>query len=100
VDDELLQDEPLQVRVLDHDTYSAHDAIGKVYIDIDPLLHPDSSHFLGGWFPIYDTMHGNWDLNTAKGSWHFCIIDSESFLVYTSAIVILTFTLQGKQTQA
>jgi len=58
VDDELLQDEPLQIRVLDHDTYSAHDAIGKVYIDIDPLLDPDFSGSLYGWFPIYDTMHG------------------------------------------
>ncbi|CAB1313736.1 unnamed protein product [Coregonus sp. 'balchen'] len=38
VDDEDLQDEPLQITVLDHDTYSANDAIGKVYIDIDPLL--------------------------------------------------------------
>ncbi|ETE61540.1 hypothetical protein L345_12706, partial [Ophiophagus hannah] len=39
VDDEDLQDEPLQITVLDHDTYSANDAIGKVYIDIDPLLY-------------------------------------------------------------
>uniref|UniRef100_H2YYF5 C2 domain-containing protein n=1 Tax=Ciona savignyi TaxID=51511 RepID=H2YYF5_CIOSA len=58
VDDEHLQDEPLQIRVLDHDTYSAHDVIGKVYLDIDPLLDPDSTHALCGWFPIYDTMHG------------------------------------------
>ena len=58
VDDELLQDEPLQIRVLDHDTYSAHDAIGKVYVDVDPLLQPESLHSLGGWFPIFDTMHG------------------------------------------
>ena len=58
VDDEALQDEPLQIRVLDHDTYSAHDAIGKVYIDIDPLLDFDSTHTLSGWFPIYDSMHG------------------------------------------
>ncbi|XP_076811783.1 C2 domain-containing protein 5-like isoform X2 [Clavelina lepadiformis] len=58
VDDEHLQDEPLQIRVLDHDTYSAHDAIGKIYIDIDPLLDDESSHVLCGWFPVYDTMHG------------------------------------------
>uniref|UniRef100_F6W790 C2 domain-containing protein n=1 Tax=Ciona intestinalis TaxID=7719 RepID=F6W790_CIOIN len=58
VDDEHLQDEPLQIRVLDHDTYSTHDVIGKVYLDIDPLLDPQSSHSLCGWFPIYDTMHG------------------------------------------
>ncbi|XP_019619716.1 PREDICTED: C2 domain-containing protein 5-like isoform X4 [Branchiostoma belcheri] len=58
VDDEDLQDEPLQIRVLDHDTYSAHDVIGKVYIDIDPLLTKDSASVMQGWFPIYDTMHG------------------------------------------
>ncbi|KAK2175121.1 hypothetical protein NP493_746g01027 [Ridgeia piscesae] len=58
VDDEDLQDEPLQIRVLDHDTYSAHDAIGKVYIDLDPLLSKENTSVFSGWFPIYDTMHG------------------------------------------
>jgi hypothetical protein len=29
-DDLELQDEPLQIRVMDYDTYSANDAIGKV----------------------------------------------------------------------
>ncbi|XP_032895360.1 C2 domain-containing protein 5 isoform X7 [Amblyraja radiata] len=58
VDDEDLQDEPLQITVLDHDTYSANDAIGKVYIDIDPLLSNEAATTLSGWFPIYDTLHG------------------------------------------
>ncbi|XP_059843658.1 C2 domain-containing protein 5 isoform X11 [Hypanus sabinus] len=58
VDDEDLQDEPLQITVLDHDTYSANDAIGKVYIDIDPLLSNEAAAILSGWFPIYDTIHG------------------------------------------
>ncbi|XP_055508819.1 C2 domain-containing protein 5 isoform X6 [Leucoraja erinacea] len=58
VDDEDLQDEPLQITVLDHDTYSANDAIGKVYIDIDPLLSNEAAAILSGWFPIYDTLHG------------------------------------------
>ena len=42
VDDLELQDEPLQIRIMDYDTYSANDAIGKVYIDLNPLLlsHP------------------------------------------------------------
>ena len=30
VDDLELQDEPLQIRIMDYDTYSANDAIGKV----------------------------------------------------------------------
>jgi len=68
VDDEELQDEPLQIRVMDHDTYSAHDAIGKVYLDLNPLLcHREDSNainalssgvVLSGWLPIFDTMHG------------------------------------------
>ncbi|KAF7699406.1 hypothetical protein HF521_004148 [Silurus meridionalis] len=58
VDDEDLQDEPLQITVLDHDTYSANDAIGKVYIDIDPLLCNEAATVISGWFPIYDTIHG------------------------------------------
>ncbi|XP_060570762.1 C2 domain-containing protein 5-like [Ruditapes philippinarum] len=64
VEDEVLQDEPLELRVLDHDTYSAHDAIGKVYIDLNPLLVKESPSVITGWFPIYDTMHGiRGDLN-------------------------------------
>jgi hypothetical protein len=27
---------------MDHDTYSANDAIGKVYLDLNPLLLPAS----------------------------------------------------------
>jgi len=38
MDDLELQDEPLQIRLMDHDTYSANDSIGKVYIDLNPLL--------------------------------------------------------------
>lgn len=40
VEDAELQDEPLQIRLMDHDTYSANDAIGKVYINLNPLLLP------------------------------------------------------------
>lgn len=58
MDDEELQDEPLQIRIMDYDTYSANDAIGKVYLDLNPLLSKDSGHVMSGWFPIYDTMHG------------------------------------------
>jgi len=40
IDDAELQDEPLQIRLMDYDTYSANDAIGKVYLDLNPLLMP------------------------------------------------------------
>ena len=78
VDDLELQDEPLQIRIMDYDTYSANDAIGKVYIDLNPLLlsqpvqrpsttaSADSSSasagvggcVMSGWLPVFDTMHG------------------------------------------
>lgn len=44
---------------MDYDTYSANDAIGKVYIDLNPLLCKEAGSLLSGWFPIYDTMHGS-----------------------------------------
>lgn len=75
VDDLELQDEPLQIRIMDYDTYSANDAIGKVYIDLNPLLLPQPAtragntgdhvgpgpgggNVMSGWLPIYDTMNG------------------------------------------
>ena len=74
MDDLELQDEPLQIRIMDYDTYSANDAIGKVYIDLNPLLlsqpvqrppnttSTDSAGVAGcvmsGWLPVFDTMHG------------------------------------------
>ena len=72
VDDEELQDEPLQIRIMDYDTYSANDAIGKVYIDLNPLLYKDSGHMMWGWFPIYDTMHG------IRGEVH-CVVKVDLF---------------------
>jgi hypothetical protein len=48
-------------RLMDHDTYSSHNAIGKVYIPLDFLTDAtgmQNSGTLDGWFPIYDTLHG------------------------------------------
>jgi Ca2+-dependent lipid-binding protein len=47
MDDLELQDEPLQIRIMDHDTYSANDAIGKVYLDLNPLLIASSAKAKG-----------------------------------------------------
>ena len=61
---------------MDYDTYSANDAIGKVYIDLNPLLLPPGQRqvastsdnttvsagpggsVMSGWLPVFDTMHG------------------------------------------
>ncbi|XP_039759830.1 C2 domain-containing protein 5 isoform X3 [Pararge aegeria] len=69
VDESELQDEPLQLRLMDHDTYSANDAIGKVVISLAPLLAREANNANGaaglpggavmsGWIPVFDTMHG------------------------------------------
>lgn len=70
VDDSDLQDEPLQIRLMDYDTYSSNDSIGKIYINLSPLLHsltldkPTQTSSTGkgsvmsGWIPVYDTMNG------------------------------------------
>lgn len=65
IDDAELQDEPLQIRLMDHDTYSANDAIGKVNISLNPLCLETSGQttqgkgtVLSGWIPVFDTMHG------------------------------------------
>ncbi|RDD41524.1 C2 domain-containing protein 5 [Trichoplax sp. H2] len=57
-DDEEVQDRCLEIKVLDHDTYTAHDAIGMVYVCLTPLLQRSSSQQLSGWFPVYDTLRG------------------------------------------
>ncbi|CRK86205.1 CLUMA_CG000139, isoform B [Clunio marinus] len=59
IDDLEIQDEPLTIRVMDYDTYSANDAIGKVSLNLSPLLlQKDISRGMNGWIPIYDTMNG------------------------------------------
>lgn len=61
LDDDELQDEPLQVRVVDHDRISAHDVIGRVYVPLGPLMVGDTQtrpSAMDGWFPIYDTLRG------------------------------------------
>lgn len=52
------QDEPLIIKILDYDTYSANDAIGKVSLSLSPLLLQNGTRGMNGWVPIYDTMNG------------------------------------------
>lgn len=58
IDDSELQDEPLTIRVMDYDTYSANDAIGKVSLSLSPLLLQKDLRGMHGWIPIFDTMNG------------------------------------------
>lgn len=60
VSDEVIQDEPLQIKIMDYDTYTAHDTIGRVYICLNSMMAAGSGNTtsLNGWFPIFDTLHG------------------------------------------
>eukprot|EP00731_Ephydatia_muelleri_P006978 Em0003g1226a len=58
VNDEVFQDEPLQIKLMDYDVYSAHDAIGRVYISLSNMVVEGSPTHIQGWFPIFDTLHG------------------------------------------
>ncbi|KXS11898.1 C2-domain-containing protein, partial [Gonapodya prolifera JEL478] len=56
-DDSLVKNEPLEIRVLDFDAFSANDPIGSVTVDLNPLGW-DSSIQISGWFPLFDTLRG------------------------------------------
>ena len=49
---------------MDKDVYTSDDAIGKVYINLGPLLMraadatEKSDLGVQGWFPLYDTLRG------------------------------------------
>lgn len=52
---------------MDHDTYSANDAIGKVYFNLNPLLLPQpTSVQLSGLQPLGDTLISNQSQTTGK----------------------------------
>ncbi|CAN0426173.1 unnamed protein product, partial [Ectocarpus fasciculatus] len=64
-DDSVLQNEPIEFKVMDHDVYTTNDAIGLVYVDLSPLFmrtaerDPESRDLtVQGWFPLYDTLRG------------------------------------------
>ncbi|CAG9537237.1 unnamed protein product [Cercopithifilaria johnstoni] len=64
-DEQRLFDNPIQFRVMDHDTYSANDAIGRVFYDSSLLVSKircsktdDNSMEFTNWLPIYDSVYG------------------------------------------
>ncbi|KAL7751428.1 hypothetical protein RI367_003288 [Sorochytrium milnesiophthora] len=57
-DDAVLQNEPVEIRVLDYDTITANDPVGAVLLDLDPLLQFESVGQISGWFPLYDSLRG------------------------------------------
>uniref|UniRef100_A0A1I8EGT2 C2 domain-containing protein n=1 Tax=Wuchereria bancrofti TaxID=6293 RepID=A0A1I8EGT2_WUCBA len=64
-DEQQLFDNPIQFRVMDHDTYSANDAIGRVFYDVNLLVSKircskaaNNSMDFTNWLPIYDSVYG------------------------------------------
>ena len=57
---------------MDYDRYSADDQIGKIYLNLNPLLFKESGYQMFGFYPIYDTING------CRGE-IYCIIKLEPF---------------------
>ncbi|CAD2219572.1 hypothetical protein AGDE_15633 [Angomonas deanei] len=53
-----LQEEPLEVRVFDHDVISRDDIIGSIYLDCNSIIDRGEETALSGWFPLYDLEDG------------------------------------------
>eukprot|EP01061_Rhynchopus_euleeides_P004398 TRINITY_DN1364_c0_g1_i2.p1 TRINITY_DN1364_c0_g1~~TRINITY_DN1364_c0_g1_i2.p1 ORF type:complete len:1245 (+),score=525.43 TRINITY_DN1364_c0_g1_i2:122-3856(+) len=56
-DMEDLQEDPLEIKVMDLDRWTADDPIGTVFVDINSLLVAEQPR-MEGWMPIFDTMRG------------------------------------------
>ncbi|KAI9915382.1 hypothetical protein PsorP6_006995 [Peronosclerospora sorghi] len=56
-DDSVLQSQPIEFKLLDHDVYTTDATLGIVYVDLNCLLMRDG-HVIQGWFPVYDTLLG------------------------------------------
>ena len=71
VDDSVLQNYPVEFRVMEQDLYSAK-IIGAVFVDMNPLLMrttgvSDKDLVIKGWFPLFDTFKG------ARGYLHIMV---------------------------
>ncbi|CEG46609.1 Predicted Ca2-dependent phospholipid-binding protein [Plasmopara halstedii] len=56
-DDSVLQSQPIEFKIMDHDVYTTDATVGIVYVDLNCLLMRDG-HVIQGWFPVYDTLLG------------------------------------------
>ncbi|CAI5738144.1 unnamed protein product [Hyaloperonospora brassicae] len=56
-DDSVLQSQPIEFKLMDHDVYTSDATVGVVYVDLNCLLMRDG-HVIQGWFPVYDTLLG------------------------------------------
>ena len=74
---------------MDHDTYTAHDAIGKVYIPLSSLASSDSPlTSMSGWYPIFDTLHG------IRGAVHVVVKVEVLKAQHSSSLAVQFFTCE------
>ena len=71
LDDSILQNAPVEFKVMDQDLYTS-ELIGAVYIDMNPLIMRTSHGserdlVISGWFPLFDTVKG------IRGSLHVVV---------------------------
>ncbi|POM58405.1 hypothetical protein PHPALM_36952, partial [Phytophthora palmivora] len=67
-DDSVLQSQPIEFKLMDHDVYTTDATVGIVYVDLNCLLMRDG-HVIQGWFPVYDTLLGYFgDVNPFRES--------------------------------
>ncbi|CCD19484.1 C2 domain [Trypanosoma vivax] len=50
----VLQEDPLEVRVYDHDVFSRDDIIGHTFVDCNSMML-QCNPSMSGWFPLFDT---------------------------------------------
>nr|CCC95015.1 predicted C2 domain protein [Trypanosoma congolense IL3000] len=50
----VLQEDPLEVRVYDHDIFSRDDIVGHTFVDCNSMVLK-STPSISGWFPLFDT---------------------------------------------
>ena len=75
---------------MDHDTYTAHDAIGKVYIPLSSLAGSDSLlTSMSGWYPIFDTLHG------IRGAVHVVVKVEVLKAHHSSSLAVQFFTCES-----
>ena len=53
----VLQEDPLEIRVYDHDIISRDDIVGMVLLDCNSIIYRDNP-FVSGWFPLIDSDAG------------------------------------------
>ncbi|VDN83102.1 unnamed protein product [Brugia pahangi] len=99
-DEQQLFDNPVQFRVMDHDTYSANDAIGRVFYDVNLLVSKircskadDNSMEFTNWLPIYDSVYGIRGEILISVSLKLLLLSDQQYVRILSTSIISTLSI-------